>query len=467
MSTPYRELFSIPGAKAFCISGAIARLPISMMSLGIILALNHLYGDWTVAGVMSAAYILAVAAVTPFYARLFDRFGQRRVGGIVLGVQVASMLVFACAALWHVSLVVLFVLAVVMGLTQFSFGALVRTRWAYALRGSNHEHELNTAYALESAIDEVVFILGPILAAFLATSVHPVSQLFVPTVACAAGGAVFFSLKDTQPPVVEVVEVAAASHDDLDVRAAVDGPKRNSAPVVGVRPSSAVEEDTLTVHQLQVRVPKHRNVMRYGGVLSLMLIFVVFNMSFSAFDLSVTAMMKDIGMQWLLGIQLAMFAVGSCIGGLLFGVRELTGSNWRQMVEFLALLTVGYVLIRLFMDNLIMLGLLSALSGLCVSPVFATGNLIVKKSIPSRQLTEGLSWLTTAGQIGGSLGSIVAGVVLDHADYHVGLVLPCATTAFTLVLAILGWWMARREQWRAGLAKYHAPHFRGFGNAMK
>ena len=78
--SPYSVLFSIPGTKAFCASGALARLPMSMMSLGIILALNHLYDNWTIAGVMSAAYVLSTAAVTPLYARLFDRFGQRKVG---------------------------------------------------------------------------------------------------------------------------------------------------------------------------------------------------------------------------------------------------------------------------------------------------------------------------------------------------------------------------------------------------
>ena len=67
---------------------------------------------------------------------------------------------------------------------------------------ADKEDLLNTAYALESAIDEIVFIFGPILAAFLAASVHPVSQLFVPTLACAFGGAVFFALRDTQPPVL-------------------------------------------------------------------------------------------------------------------------------------------------------------------------------------------------------------------------------------------------------------------------
>ena len=95
--SPYSVLFSIPGTKAFCASGALARLPMSMMSLGIILALNHLYDNWTIAGVMSAAYVLSTAAVTPLYARLFDRFGQRKVGSVVLVVQIIAMLGFAAA----------------------------------------------------------------------------------------------------------------------------------------------------------------------------------------------------------------------------------------------------------------------------------------------------------------------------------------------------------------------------------
>ena len=182
--SPYAQLFRIPGTKAFCVSGAIARLPMSMMGLGIVLALNHMYDNWTIAGVMSAAYVLATAAVTPLYARLFDRFGQRKVGPVILTVQIIVMLGFAFAALMRVPIPLLFVLAVVMGMTQFSFGALVRTRWAYVLDRADKEDLLNTAYALESAIDEIVFIFGPILAAFLAASVHPVSQLFVPTLAC-------------------------------------------------------------------------------------------------------------------------------------------------------------------------------------------------------------------------------------------------------------------------------------------
>ena len=132
------------------------------MSLGIVLALNHLYDNWTIAGTMSAAYVLAMSCVTPFYARAFDRFGQARVGRLALAVQIVAMLAFAFAALIRVPIPLLFVLAIIMGLTQFSFGALVRTRWSYALRGAEDgEQLLNTAYAMEAAIDEIVFILGP------------------------------------------------------------------------------------------------------------------------------------------------------------------------------------------------------------------------------------------------------------------------------------------------------------------
>ncbi|WEV66127.1 MFS transporter [Bifidobacterium sp. ESL0764] len=435
--SPYGRLFAIPGAKAFCISGAVARLPISMMSLGIVLALNHMYNNWTIAGTMSAAYILAVAVVTPFYARLFDRFGQRKVGWPALVVSVLFMLVFAFAAWARVSIPVLFVLAILMGLTQFAFGALVRTRWAYALRDPKDSDLLDTAYALEAGIDEMVFILGPILAAGLATSVSPVSQLFVPTIACALGGAVFFSLKGTQPPVLESVAVVAASPMDADVKAA----SANRGGDEGLR----LEEDGVSLKQLHTHAPKPKSVLLYGGVIPLLVVFVVFNMSFNEFDVSVTAMMKAIGRSQFLGLQLAMFAVGSCVGAFIFGSHKPKGSNWKHMVVYLALLTCGYVLCRLAMDNLILLGVFSVLSGLCVSPLFATGNLIIKDIVPPTSLTEGLSWVTTAGTVGTSFGSSLAGMVLDVSSPHVGLLLPIATTFAAVPLAVLGWALARRR----------------------
>ena len=434
--SPYAKLFSIPGTKAFCASGAVARLPMSMMGLGIVLALNHMYDNWTIAGVMSAAYVLATAAVTPLYARLYDRFGQRKVGPVVLVVQIIAMLGFAFAALMRVPIPLLFMLAVVMGLTQFSFGALVRTRWAYVLDRADKEELLNTAYALESAIDEIVFIFGPILAAFLAASVHPVSQLFVPTVACAVGGTVFFALRDTQPPVLREIAVVAASVNGADVRLADGAFTRDSA-----------DADRFDLDRLKKddRSRRKCNVLTYTGVLPLLAVFIVFNMAFTAFDTSMTAVMKSLHLDSVLGVQLAMLAVGSCIGALIFGSHELKGSRWRHMIMFLALMAVGFTVIHLCQGNLIVMGLVEILTGLTISPVFASGNLAVKETVPEESLTEGLSWVSTAGTMGASFGSMVTGIVLDHASPNMGLCLPAVFVGCSIPFALLGWVLVRRR----------------------
>ncbi len=455
----YAKLFSFEGTRAFCISGAIARLPISMMGLGIVLALNHIYNNWTIAGTMSAAYVLSQAAVTPLYAKLFDRFGQRKVGVLALSAQVVCMLSFATAALFHIPLPILFALAILMGVTQFAFGALVRTRWAYTLKSQTDDTLLNVAYALESGIDEIVFIFGPILAAWLATSVHPVSQLFVPVLASGLGGAWFLSLKNTQPAVVKIVQVESAPANDEDVRAALEnGPYSTSENSAGnsVEDSSKNGKkiiaknlrDKLSLKQLRNanRKNKPKNVLLYRGIIPLVIMFLVFNMSFSAFDVSVTAAMRAQGLDKLIGLQLALFACGSLVGAVIFGSHKFRGSNWSHLIVFLSLLTVGFILMNINIDRLILLSIFELLSGLCVSPIFATGNLIVKDTIPEHSLTEGLSWLPTASATGASLGSMVAGFAIDAWNSHGGMMVPWISTLIAIPIASIGWIIVTRKR---------------------
>lgn len=447
----YVRLFSFEGTRAFCISGAIARLPISMMGLGIVLALNHIYNNWTIAGTMSAAYVLSQAAVTPLYAKLFDRFGQRKVGTLALSVQVVAMLSFAFAALIRVPLPILFVLAILMGVTQFAFGALVRTRWAYTLKNQSDDTLLNVAYALESGIDEIVFIFGPILAAWLATSVHPVSQLFVPVLASGLGGAWFLSLKNTQPAVVKIVQVESAPANDEDVRVALEnGPYTASedSSKNGKKLIAKNLRDRLSLKQLRNtnRKNKPKNVLLYRGIIPLVVMFLVFNMSFSAFDVSVTAAMRAQGLDKLIGLQLALFACGSLVGAVIFGSHKFRGSNWSHLIVFLSLLTVGFILMNINIDRLVLLSIFELLSGLCVSPIFATGNLIVKDTIPEHSLTEGLSWLPTASATGASLGSMVAGFAIDAWSSRGGMMVPWISTLVAIPIASIGWIIVTRKR---------------------
>lgn len=422
-----------------------------MMGLGIVLALNHIYNNWTIAGTMSAAYVLSQAAVTPLYAKLFDRFGQRKVGVIALSAQVVCMLSFATAALFHIPLPILFALAILMGVTQFAFGALVRTRWAYTLKNQSDDTLLNVAYALESGIDEIVFIFGPILAAWLATSVHPVSQLFVPVLASGLGGAWFLSLKNTQPAVVKIVQVESAPANDEDVRVALEnGPYTASedSSKNGKKLIAKNLRDRLSLRQLRNtnRKNKPKNVLLYRGIIPLVVMFLVFNMSFSAFDVSVTAAMRAQGLDKLIGLQLALFACGSLVGAVIFGSHKFRGSNWSHLIVFLSLLTIGFILMNINIDRLVLLSIFELLSGLCVSPIFATGNLIVKDTIPEHSLTEGLSWLPTASATGASLGSMVAGFAIDAWSSHGGMMVPWISTLVAIPIASIGWIIVTRKR---------------------
>lgn len=421
-----------------------------MMGLGIVLALNHIYNNWTIAGTMSAAYVLSQAAVTPLYAKLFDRFGQRKVGTLALSAQVVTMLSFAIATLIHVPLPILFVLAILMGVTQFAFGALVRTRWAYTLKSQSDDTLLNVAYALESGIDEIVFIFGPILAAWLATSVHPVSQLFVPVLASGLGGAWFLSLKNTQPAVIKIVQVESAPKYDEDVQNAISEQNEDVQNAQNVHKSNNATKliDRLSLKQLKNknRKKKPKNVLLYRGIIPLVVMFLVFNMSFSAFDVSVTAAMRAQGLDKLIGLQLALFACGSLVGAVIFGSHKFRGSNWSHLIVFLSLLTIGFILMNINLDRLVLLSIFELLSGLCVSPIFATGNLIVKDTIPEHSLTEGLSWLPTASAIGASLGSMVAGFAIDAWSSHGGMMVPWISTLIAIPIASIGWIIVTRKR---------------------
>ena len=79
MLTTYRRVYSRPGAFAFSATALVARLPISMMTLGIVLLVSSLSGSYGLAGQVSAAYIVGNAVFAIPHGRLADRFGQGKV----------------------------------------------------------------------------------------------------------------------------------------------------------------------------------------------------------------------------------------------------------------------------------------------------------------------------------------------------------------------------------------------------
>ncbi len=398
MLRTYRDVLSRPGAAAFSATGLLARLPISMVGIGIVLMISTLSGSYGLAGRVSAVYVIANALCGPRLARLVDRHGQARVMRPAIAVSALGLVALIVTATAGASSVWLYVTAVVAGAPAGSFGALVRARWSHVL---DDPGRLHTAYSLESALDEVVFVIGPVLATVLATSVAPAAGLVVPVVALTVGGYLFLSLRGTEPP---------------------------------PRP----------VERRGADAPARRPVMRSPGMVVLVLVFVAVGSVFGATDVSTVAFAEERGSTAAAGFVLATFALGSLISGLGYGARQWVSPLWLRFVVGVVALAVGVVFF-LVVTSIPALAVVMFVTGFAIAPTLINGNGLVQHLVPPAQLTEGLTWVLTALGVGVSVGSSVAGVLIDRQGAHGGFLVVVISASAAVVVTLLGTGILRAD----------------------
>ncbi len=195
--SPYVRLFAVPGSGAFSFAGWLARLPMPILALGAVLLVESETGSYGLAGAVAGALALVGSVVSPVWARAMDRRGQ----GVVLRLAFSGYLLSGSA---FVAAVVLgaptwswFVLSGLTGACGPNVGSLVRARWAHALDTDRRQ----TAFAFESVVDEVVFVVGPPLVTLLATLVNPPVGFLTGVVIGFCGGIWLSRLRETEPPV--------------------------------------------------------------------------------------------------------------------------------------------------------------------------------------------------------------------------------------------------------------------------
>ena len=197
MFKTYRAVFRAPGSAAFATAGVVMRMPIAIYPLALVLIVSGRTGHYGFAGVVSACYIAGGVPGGPLLARLVDRYGQ---GALLLpatavhlaAVLVLAVLLEAAAPDWT-----LVAPAVVAGFAYLSVGSLIRARWSVVLAG---KPELVTAYSLESTLDELIFVVGPLIATLIATHTDPVVSLYVAMALIAVGAVWLSTQRGTEPP---------------------------------------------------------------------------------------------------------------------------------------------------------------------------------------------------------------------------------------------------------------------------
>ena len=360
---PYGRVLRLPGALAFTVSGLVARMPMSMVSLGIVLLVSHRTGSYALAGAVSASFLVANAVFAVPQARLIDRLGQRRVLAAAALVSGGGLLAMMGCVELDLSVPWPHLAAAVAGATLPQIGSSIRARWSHLVADKS---ALHTAYSFESVVDEGVFIVGPALVTALATIVHPMAGLTFAVVATVAGTVFLVSQKRTEPTVT-----GAAHHEGKPGM-----PWRVMAPLI----VSAFAMGALL-----------------GGA-----------------EVATVAFSDEAGATAMAGPLLAIWAIGSLISGVLTGALSARTSNASRFRW--GMLALGVLMLPLpFVDGFVVLAVCLFVSGFAISPTLIAAFAWVEQSVPSGRITEGITMFTTGLGAGLAPGAALAGLVVDEA----------------------------------------------------
>lgn len=397
MLGPYRDILSKPGALAFSAAGTLARLPMSMVGIGIVLLISdeRLYDSYGLAGQVSAVFIVAQAIASPQVSKLVDRYGQARIMRPAIAISMVSLLGLALVASVQGPIWLVMVLAVLVGLTMGNLGSLVRTRWNTVVATPR---ELQTAYSLESVLDEVCFVVGPVLATMLAASVHPVAGIAVAVFAALVGGYAFLAQTASEP-------APSGRSDTREGRS---------------------------------------SLLRIRSMLVLIVVFVCMGAIFGANDVATVAYAEEAGQKSMAGPILAVFAAGSLLGGLLYGTRNWQASLWRRFAIGIAAMGIG-VSLFFWTSSLAMLAGVMFVVGFAIAPTLISGNALVQEIVPPSRLTEGLTWIGTALGVGVAAGSAIAGPLIDSYGGKTGFLVATGAGVLAVIAVLIGLLLRRRR----------------------
>ncbi|WP_308283729.1 MFS transporter [Streptomyces buecherae] len=460
----YRQLLRTPGAWSFVLPGFAARQPFAMLTIGIVLLIQHTSGSYGIAGAVSATAGVSMAVFAPQGGKLADRFGQAAV--LVPGVltHAASVTLLTVLALGGAPLWALFVAAVPAGASVPQVGPMVRARWAALLgdgagaTGGARASLQTTAAAFESVTDEFTFVIGPVLTTALCTGVHPAAGLLAEATLSLIGGLLFAAQRHTQPAPsrprtpartarwgVRRASAGAGGAETAGAGAAgaeAEGAGAGGAEAEGAGAGGAEAEGAGAGGAAGPRRTEsgaHRpaaSALGVPGVRVLAVVFLGIGSVFGGLQVSLTAFTEEIGQPGINGVLYGVFAAGNMVAGIVCGAL-----SWRRSPQ--QRLLIAYPLLTLATSALWavhavpLLGALGLLVGLCIAPALIIGYTLVDALVPATARTEAFTWLTGAVALGQAGAATAAGQLADGFGPSAGFVVPLAGTGLALTTLVL------------------------------
>src|SRR4051794_6062504 len=383
---PYLHVLRTPHALPMVLAAFIGRLPLSMVGLGSVLLVQDHTGSYGLGGAVAAVGAITTAISGPVIGRLADTHAQRRVLLSVLAIFVVAGSLFLASVRQDWPLWTVFASAGLAGASLPPVASMIRVRWTHLLRGTPR---LPTALAMESVVDEFVFIVGPVLVTFLSTAGHTTSGVVTAFTLATVGSLLFAAQRHTEPP---------------------------PAPHEHRRGPSAM------------RVPGLRGLFVVGAAVGSIL---------GPLESGLVAFADEVGARPLSGLLIAALAAGSMVAGIGWGTVHWRVRLRHRLVCVLATLTVLTIPLTLVGSYWLMLPLV-VLTGVAVSPSLISAFTLAEVLVPRAAVTEAFTWIGTALALGVAVGASLAGKIVDSVGANASFLVATVSAGAAAVVVGMG-----------------------------
>ncbi|HKD98886.1 MAG TPA: MFS transporter [Micromonosporaceae bacterium] len=404
----YAAVWRLPGAPVLLVAGVLGRLGVGVTPLALLLLVASGTGHYTPAAIAGGLYALSSALLAPLAGRVADRIGPAPVL-VATAVAHPVALVGLVLAARGGSVELIWLASVIAGATYPPLTAVLRGAWNHLTDPSTGRPEVRpAAFALETSLFEIVFVVGPLLVALFVAVATPATAILAAAAITLAG----------------TVTVA------------------RGRAIRGRRP-----HPTHARHDAfgPLRIPGFGVLL--GVAAGLGAAFGIAGVAIPAYATHTSSSSPE----GLAGVLLAVWGTGSAIGGIWYGTRRPDASLPRQLTLLLAAVGTTVAIFSL-MPGPLWLGVALAAGGMTIAPALTVLNSLVGLVVPARTHTEAYTWMTTLTVAASAAGGAVAGVLADRAHGVTWSFL--LGGALVLVAAAVAW---RSPRLAAGTAAHGGP----------
>ncbi|MBS0924251.1 MFS transporter [Providencia sp. JGM181] len=395
MLSRYQQLFHASGSIQFALAGLLARLALPMMGIGIITMLSMLQGSYALAGGVSATFVLTYALLSPQISRQVDSLGQFRVLPLVTFISVLGMGLIVASTWLGLSYIWLFLGAFLSGFMP-SMSAMIRARWSQIYKG---DPLLQTAYSLETVFDDLTFIAGPPLSVGLTVVLFPQAGIMIAGILLLVGVLLLVSQRKTEPALVD-------KHQIMSTKA---------------------------------------SILRLPSLQLLIILMISLGVIVGTVDILSVTLAQIQGQPAMASLVLSLYAIGSCVMGVVFGGMRLS-MPLPRMLLISGVLTLLSIIPLLWVGGIWSLSMVMFISGLFFAPTMIIGMSLVENIVPDHRLTEGMTWLLAGLNIGVAFGAMLSGKMVDELGIYAGYWVAIAGGILVVVCSLMSYGLLMRQE---------------------